>query len=81
MAEDASLTPLLERLDTLETRLAFQEDWLDTLDQTLIAQQRHIEQLERHTAMLQHKLRDQNDTLSRLSGTELSLDDERPPHY
>lgn len=81
MAVDTPITALLERLDALETRVAFQEDWLDTLDQTLIAQQRQIERLERHTTMLQHKLRDQNDTLSRLSGNDHSLDDERPPHY
>lgn len=81
MASEVTPPALQARLEALETRLAFQDDWIDTLDSTLIAQQRQIELLERRTALLQHKLRDQHDALARMSGSDSSLDDERPPHY
>ena len=115
MASEVTPPALQARLEALETRLAFQDDWIDTLDSTLIAQQRstfhqgrqpdgqhqrgppgapteghrqrhcpqqrQIELLERRTALLQHKLRDQHGALARMSGSDSSLDDERPPHY
>lgn len=79
MAQDALPASLLKRIEALESRLAFQEDWLETLDRTIIEQGRQIERLERVNAAMQQRLRDQGDTLNRL--TPMSLEDERPPHY
>ncbi|WP_158774937.1 SlyX family protein [Cobetia sp. L2A1] len=71
------------RLETLESRLAHQDDWLDTLDSTVIAQQRQIETLERLNALMAVQLR----TLREQANTggqdddHASLQDDLPPHY
>ena len=80
MAQDALPASFLEQIEALETRLAFQEDWLESLDRTVIEQGRQIERLERTNALLQQRLREQGDTLNRFSPSP-SLEDERPPHY
>lgn len=78
-----STDPRLEaRLEALESRLAHQDDWLETLDRTLITQQRQIETLERLTALMGaqlRQLRDQHDApAARETG---ATGDEQPPHY
>ena len=80
MAQDALPASFLEQIEALETRLAFQEDWLESLDRTIIEQGRQLERLERVNALLQQRLRDQGDTLNRITPMP-SLEDERPPHY
>ena len=80
MAHDALPISLLKQIEALETRLTFQEDWLDTLDRTIIEQRRQIEHLERAYALMQQRLCDQSDALHRMNAT-LSPADERPPHY
>ncbi|ANF59500.1 SlyX family protein [Halotalea alkalilenta] len=68
------------RLEALETRLAFQEDWLETLDTRLIEQGRTLERLERINVLLQERLRQQSEGLDQ-GEREWRLEDDRPPHY
>ncbi|TVU68334.1 MULTISPECIES: SlyX family protein [Cobetia] len=81
-----SLDPELEtRLEALESRLAHQDDWLDTLDRTVITQQRQIESLERLNALMATQLRSLrepvNEGVQRESEDHTPLQDELPPHY
>ncbi len=58
--EDSSMSPeasLATRLDALESRIAYQEHWLDTLDEAVAGQERRLAQLERINALMQEKLR------------------------
>lgn len=68
------------RLEALETRLAFQEDWLETLDTRLIEQGRALERLERINVLLQERLRQQSEGLDQ-GEREWRPEDDRPPHY
>lgn len=71
-----------DRLDALETRLAYQEDWLDTLDKALTAQDRRVAQLERTNALLRERLRDLRQNVESLDGDSTPPPlDEIPPHY
>jgi SlyX protein len=63
-----------ERLTELEVKLAFAEDLLETLNQTVFRQQERIERLERET-------RELRDLLQSLPTEQRSLRDEIPPHY
>ncbi len=65
---------LSERIDALETRLAFQEETIETLNQTITAQWQQIEALARQLASLSERLREAE---ARAPGTT----DEPPPHY
>ncbi|AOM00247.1 SlyX family protein [Cobetia marina] len=70
------------RLEALESRLAHQDDWLETLDRTVIAQQRQIETLERLTALMSAQLHQLRESGSERTQTDsLSPADELPPHY
>jgi SlyX protein len=63
------------RITELEVKLAFAEDLLETLNQTVFRQQ---EQLDR----LQHELRALRQQMLQAQPTEeRSLRDEIPPHY
>jgi len=86
MPHTLSPAALDARLEELETRLAYQEDWLDTLDQTVIDQQRRLDALEKISALMRERLREQSHEQSheqpQASGvSEAAPDDERPPHY
>ena len=64
--DDSSMSPenaLAARLEALESRIAYQEHWLDTLDQAVAGQERRLAQLERINALMQEKLRDQQQAL------------------
>ena len=63
-----------ERIDTLETRLAFQEEAIETLNQTITAQWQQIDALTRQIAALSDRLRE----AEAQSGSPAN---ERPPHY
>ncbi len=63
------------RLEALESKLAFQEDLLASLNDALVDQQARIDILERATRLLV-------DTVTRLAPDEKPPEiDERPPHY
>jgi SlyX protein len=64
-----------ERVTELESRLAFQDDTLQTLSDELVAQQRLIERLQLQLAALAKRQED-------ISGQLVSVNNEAPPpHY
>jgi SlyX protein len=65
---------LIERIDTLETRLAYQDDTIETLNQTITAQWKQIDALTRQLAAL-------NDRLQEAETQAPGPANERPPHY
>lgn len=65
---------LSDRLDTLESRVMFQDDTIETLNQTVMTQWREIEMLRRQIAAL----------VERLEESAAHADapaNEPPPHY
>ncbi|MCP1365153.1 SlyX family protein, partial [Halomonas sp. BBD48] len=63
MPNDNTLDRLEKRLEALESRLAYQEHWLDTLDRAVAGQERRLTQLERLSELLQLRLREQHQLL------------------
>ena len=72
MAKDP--TTLSERVDTLEARLAFQDDAMETLNKTVTEQWAKIDALTRQLVHLNERLREAE---TQAPGTA----NERPPHY
>ncbi len=64
------------RITELEAKLAFAEDLLDTLNQTVIRQQRQIDSLQEQFRLLHQQVRD-----SQPDAESLSPREEIPPHY
>ncbi|WP_338066166.1 SlyX family protein [Billgrantia endophytica] len=85
--DDSSMSPaqapawLESRLEALESRIAYQEHWLALLDETVARQDRRLVQLERINAMMQEKLREQQQALQEGEMAEPRPEDEIPPHY
>jgi len=67
---------LEQRIDELESRLAFQDDALQTLNEVVFAQQQTLERLE---LQLQALAKRQAELLGQLGGAE--VEDVPPPHY
>jgi SlyX protein len=63
-----------ERIDALEARLTYQDDTIETLNQTITAQWQTIDTLTRQVAQLSERLREAEATATRPSN-------EPPPHY
>ena len=63
------------RLTELETKLAFAEDLIDALNQTVIRQQQQMDSLQDQLRMLHQQMRD------RPSDETTNMRDEVPPHY
>lgn len=66
-----------KRLIELESRLAFQDDLIDSLNEAVIHQQKQIERLELISKTLAERLRG----LADASGSDGGPEDEVPPHY
>ncbi|MGR2738278.1 SlyX family protein [Billgrantia sp. Q4P2] len=82
--DDSSMSlsqALATRLEALESRIAYQEHWLDTLDEAVASQERRLAQLERINALMQEKLRDQQRALQDSEMAAPNPQDEVPPHY
>ena len=62
------------RIDALEMRLTFQDETIETLNQTITAQWKQIDALTRQLNELKERLQDAE---SNVSGPV----NERPPHY
>lgn len=63
------------RLDELEAKLAFAEDLIETLNQTVIRQQQQMDSLQAQLRLLSLQMRER-------PGDETpNLRDEIPPHY
>jgi len=65
---------LSERIDTLETRLAYQDDTIETLNQTITAQWKQIDALTRQLAQLSERLQE-------AEANAPGPANEPPPHY
>jgi uncharacterized coiled-coil protein SlyX len=65
---------LSERIDALEVRLTYQDETIETLNQTITAQWKQIDALTRQVAELRDRLQDAE---SHAPGPA----NERPPHY
>lgn len=64
-----------QRLDELEAKLAFAEDLIETLNQTVIRQQQQMDSLQDQLRLLHQQMRD------RPAGENANLREEIPPHY
>jgi SlyX protein len=65
---------LSDRIDALEARLMFQDETIETLNQTITAQWQKIDQLARQLVTLSDRLQE---TENRVPGAA----NEPPPHY
>ena len=81
MSADRPSLDLAQRLEALESRIAHQEHWLDTLDEAVAAQERRLTRLERINDLMQEKLREQQRALQEGDATAPGPLDEVPPHY
>lgn len=64
------------RITELETRLAFAEDLLETLNETVIRQQRQLDSLQEQLRLLHQQMRD-----SQSAAEPRAPREEIPPHY
>jgi SlyX protein len=81
MSQERTSLDLAGRLESLESRIAYQEHWLDTLDRAVAAQETRLARLERINDLMQEKLREQQRALQEMDGDEPRPEDEVPPHY
>ncbi|MDF3920543.1 SlyX family protein [Salinicola salarius] len=79
--EPTSRTSLEARLDTLESRVAFQDDWLETLDRLVREQANELEKLTRLNQLMRERLSEQRQAIDDLGGDVPRPEDELPPHY
>ncbi len=70
----SDIKALSERIDVLETRMAFQDETIETLNQTITAQWQQIDALTRQIANLSERLQEA-ETHSPGAANE------PPPHY
>ena len=81
MRTDTTPVELARRLEALESRIAYQEHWLDTLDAAVAGQEQRLSQLERLNALMTERLRDQQRALQENDTVTPGPGDEVPPHY
>ncbi|WP_133637856.1 SlyX family protein [Halomonas ventosae] len=81
MRTDTTPVELARRLEALESRIAYQEHWLDTLDAAVAGQEQRLSQLERLNALMTERLRDQQRALQEYDTATPGPGDEVPPHY
>ena len=65
---------LAERIDSLESRLTYQDDTIEQLNQTITAQWKQIDMLTRQVAALTERLQE-------AEANAPAPVNERPPHY
>lgn len=63
------------RLNELEAKLAFAEDLIDTLNQTVVRQQAQLDLMQQQLRLLNQRIQDA------LPDDARTLRDELPPHY
>jgi len=66
-----------ERIIELETKIAYQEDLLESLNATVAAQQQQLDQLEKVCRALIERWEQMSDTLKSHSSEQYEI----PPHY
>jgi SlyX protein len=72
--KENEIKQLGERIDALEARLAYQDDTIETLNQTITAQWQTIDTLTRQVAQLGERLQEAEASTIRPAN-------EPPPHY
>jgi SlyX protein len=65
---------LADRVEALETRLTYQDDAIETLNQTITAQWKQIDALTRQLASLREQV-------AEAEANAPAATNERPPHY
>lgn len=70
----SDLNTLTDRIDTLEARLTFQDDTIETLNKTITEQWAKIDALTRQLMALSERLREAESQMPRPAN-------EAPPHY
>ena len=65
-----------ERLETIESKIAFQEDQIEELNKTVYEQQKKLEQLEATCMVLARHIASLSESVG-----EGKAGNERPPHY
>jgi SlyX protein len=65
-----------EHLNELEAKLAFAEDLIETLNQTVIRQQGQLDSMQQQLRLLHQQMKD-----ARPNEEAVNLRDEIPPHY
>ena len=70
----SEIKELGERIDTLEARLMYQDQTIETLNQTITAQWKQIDALTRQIALLGERLQE-------AEANAPGAASERPPHY
>ena len=73
-AKSTDAKTLAERIDALEMRVAYQDDTLEALNETITAQWKQIDALTRQLAELRERLQDAESSAT-------APINERPPHY
>lgn len=66
-----------DRIIELESRLAWQDDLLEQLNQTVARQEKRISELERYLELVSERYRTLSETVEALTPPE----DSAPPHY
>jgi SlyX protein len=74
VARMSDANALGERIDAVEMRRTFQDETIETLNQTITAQWKQIDALTRQLAELKERLQDAENNAP-------SPANERPPHY
>jgi len=69
-----------QRLETIEIKIAYQDDTIMQLNDVICKQQDQIDQLRKLTQQLVGRVKDLSD-LSSGAPAEFSASNERPPHY
>lgn len=77
MNDDNAAAKLHQRIDDLESQLAFQENTIDELNQLVIQQSNELRTFKRHLQLLASRLSQVRDQQSE----NTPIVDEKPPHY
>ncbi|MCP4413555.1 MAG: SlyX family protein [Gammaproteobacteria bacterium] len=71
-----TLTILMNKLELVETRQAFQEDTIESLNKEIIQQQQDIKNLEIKTNILEERIKE-----AASASPETQQEEPPPPHY
>lgn len=77
MNDENAVAKLHQRIDDLESQLAFQENTIDELNQLVIQQSNELTTFKRHLQLLASRLSQVRDEQS----GNTPIVDEKPPHY
>ena len=76
----SDMTQYEERLISMESQLAFQDDLIEQLNQQVILQQRDLHLLKEQLHLMAQRFKELQQT-SEQQDEQASAADERPPHY